>query len=634
MTDFNKIKRVALIRDSIAGVVTMLSGKDIKVIQAGNKAAVTYNKGTGEPEVVYLPIISEKTSDQMLDAIQGFLDHEVAHILFSDQSVIDVASKENIGALQNIIEDTFIERKMSERFKGSRSNIEKMRHMFTNMYIDSKLEELNKNPNSTEKDYWGQLVACACRAWAGQQYFIDYMKDKWQYIESIADKLSKTVEGMSTLNSSQECLDMTRAMKKVLMDDTPEGNNESQDENNESQNENDDSGQESNENSEKGEGSEGEGSEGEGESGTSNEDPDYAADKDESESESEEARANPFDQSNEAPEFNENDFKNVQGFDEALEEMIEELCNMDLDREDYKPFSTDWDDISPLNVTSDVSSVIKEMQEDLNEHIRKITRDMERMFVANNKARWERGRSSGRLNSTALARLASDDARVFKVLKEQKTKEVAISLLVDCSGSMGGNKIKLAFEVAWAMSEVLDKLKIANEVIGFTDDFYGENPNYDEVYREFCQLSSSQRSKYTRHRGLYMPIFKSFNERFSLETRKRMAFAGESKMRMGSNVDGESLIVAASRLAKQKEPGKTIIVLSDGSPAVAGCDHRLAYKHLKDSVKAIQKGGINCIGIGIKSNSVKEFYPKNVVVDNLKELPTRVMSELSKIILQ
>jgi cobaltochelatase CobT len=97
---------------------------------------------------------------------------------------------------------------------------------------------------------------------------------------------------------------------------------------------------------------------------------------------------------------------------------------------------------------------------------------------------------------------------------------------------------------------------------------------------------------------------------------------------MRNNIDGECIEVAARRLLSRRETGKVMIVLSDGMPACHTDDSHALNKHLKDTVQAVMKAGVNVVGIGIQSDAVKKFYPKSCVIHSVSELPDRVMKEL------
>lgn len=73
------LKEVQDFRDCVKRVVAMLSGKQIPVAERGNEAYVRYNR-RGEPVLVNIPSIPDDASPTLMNAVRGFLDHEVAHI--------------------------------------------------------------------------------------------------------------------------------------------------------------------------------------------------------------------------------------------------------------------------------------------------------------------------------------------------------------------------------------------------------------------------------------------------------------------------------------------------------------------------------------------------------------------------
>ncbi len=93
-----------------------------------------------------------------------------------------------------------------------------------------------------------------------------------------------------------------------------------------------------------------------------------------------------------------------------------------------------------------------------------------------------------------------------------------------------------------------------------------------------------------------------------------------------NTVDGECVEIAARRLMGRREAGKVMIVLSDGNPACAGGID--LQKHLRNTVKRIERAGVSVVGIGIKSSAVTGFYKKNIVVNDIDSLPGQVMKEL------
>jgi hypothetical protein len=132
------VKDVIKFREAIKNIVSMLVDRDIPVIERGAKAYVEYNV-KGEPVLICIPSIPDDASDKFLMAIRGFIDHEVAHVLFTD----GVVGK---GYVWNAVEDTFIERKMGEMFKGSKANLLNTQRMSSTRY--SLLKKAKRSPTN------------------------------------------------------------------------------------------------------------------------------------------------------------------------------------------------------------------------------------------------------------------------------------------------------------------------------------------------------------------------------------------------------------------------------------------------------------------------------------------------------
>ena len=160
----------------------------------------------------------------------------------------------------------------------------------------------------------------------------------------------------------------------------------------------------------------------------------------------------------------------------------------------------------------------------------------------------------------------------------------AVTLLMDCSGSMSGSKYTIAAACCVALSETLTGLGIAHEILGFSEEY-----------------------------DLVTYVFKSFGS--TLTKQKALNLMANSSINLYSNSDGESLMYAAERLMFRKERRKLLIVLSDGMP----CGHYYGdgRAYLKHVCKMIEdESPIDLVGIGIKTTAVEMFYKNNVVVDN------------------
>ena len=73
--------RVIELREVVTKLVPLLAGKGLRVTQIGSNAYVRTNLRTRKPELVNIPMIPDNAQDDFIQAIQGFIDHEIAHVL-------------------------------------------------------------------------------------------------------------------------------------------------------------------------------------------------------------------------------------------------------------------------------------------------------------------------------------------------------------------------------------------------------------------------------------------------------------------------------------------------------------------------------------------------------------------------
>ena len=307
---------------------------------------------------------------------------------------------------------------------------------------------------------------------------------------------------------------------------------------------------------------------------------------------------------------------------DMTKKVLESLIAKAKENDDYTVFTTDYDVIEHI-----APSTQKHKVEKLNEKVKTMTstiqKNLERAIAARSIVCWTPGHHRGKLFAPALMKLFTGDDRVFRRKEEAMSKDVAVSLVVDCSGSMAGdNKAPLAATAAYALCEVLTRMGIKNEVIGFTTCYEGRSELSDGDY-----YSSAG---YSRKEPIYMPIFKSYMDKFDMTARLRMVKMFEDHW-MSDNVDGECVQIAAQRLLAQNTKGKIMIVLSDGYPAAFGNCNDLE-RNLKETVQELSKK-IKIVGIGIRSAAVKDYYPKHVVLNKIDELPATVVRKLQELLL-
>lgn len=219
--------------------------------------------------------------------------------------------------------------------------------------------------------------------------------------------------------------------------------------------------------------------------------------------------------------------------------------------------------------------------------------------------RYEYGLKRGKLHTGSLHKLLSGNTeastRVFRKRIVSDTLDTAVTLLVDCSGSMSGKKYEMACAGAGAMAEALKPLNIAFNVLGFTNSESNDDP--------------------------LIWVFNDFGERVSTpDLVKRFAVASGC---LWENTDGDALAYASYVLGMRREQRKVLLVLSDGSPA--GRDsHGDITAYTARVVKDIEASGVDIYGIGICDDNVRLFYKKHEVVKDIANLSGTILSILDR----
>lgn len=602
---------VYLLREAVVTITQMLAGQGLEVTQRGVTASVKTDRD-GKPVSINLPYIPDNATPELCAAIQGFLDQEVASILFTDfKEMKKVESNKALHGMSRLIESARLDKAMAAKFRGSASNLATTSKFFLDKYTTPKLTEATIGKNDQEAI--ALLMHPLLRSMAGMHVEKHYMSDKMGIVADVYDKIKKLAPRFESCSSTAEAINLAKEVRKALEQGDEDGEGEGEGDpsmmpmpgaaGGGGSGSGEDSGEESDE-------------EGEGKSNV-------AADgswegKDDRETKSQDA----------AMILAAIDKEQANSFDRGMANLITGDTVETAKNADYLVFTKDSDVIENLHVGKDYrpSMFTDDIQKPVEHMVGPLQKDLERAISARSLSVWENGRRTGRLHSGNLMRLAVGDDRVFRKKHESTSKDVAVSLVIDCSGSMSGSKIHLATQAAYALSSVLERLRISHEVIGFTTG--SSAGDLAEARKEADKIGRS----FTRDESLYMPVVKGYGERLSSETTKRFGWLPNSRI-LRNNIDGECVEIAARRLMGRKEAGKVMIVLSDGYPAGSGDSGKL-NTHLKEVVKTTMKKGVDVIGIGIQSDSVRKFYPKAVVINEVDELPTTVIKELRHLLIK
>ena len=210
---------ILVLRNAIENITQILAGRGIRVTQRGARAYVE-SMPDGRPIRVNLPYIPENAGESLIAAIHGFLDHEVAHLLFSDFTARTKADAmgQRVSQLHNILEDSWIEKAMQKRFTGSAENLDNVGKFFLEKYTQPTLDEALAKGDM--KQIIGVLMVPAVRAWAGQEVFQEFMSDKWELLMDLPERIGDDlINEIKNLKDSHTALDLAARIHKAMSDE-------------------------------------------------------------------------------------------------------------------------------------------------------------------------------------------------------------------------------------------------------------------------------------------------------------------------------------------------------------------------------------------------------------------------------
>ena len=291
------------------------------------------------------------------------------------------------------------------------------------------------------------------------------------------------------------------------------------------------------------------------------------------------------------------------------------------DCQSYRIPTTDYDGIIEVEGAvrrSKTERSLLDITPAVDQAVNALSTVLKRRLIAQTRCVWSGGYSRGRLKGSNLYKVALNDSRVFAQRAVAQSREVAISLMIDCSGSMIDTPITLAMTTAWALSQVFAAIPIKFEVLGYTT-------------QSVLIPGTAKGDAYARHHPLNVLLIKRFDEPVNAALFRRLSFVANCGIDMVDNVDGESLLIGYKRLMARSEARKIMMVLSDGLPASPGNQAAL-QAHLKAVAKKIEEE-IELIAFGFGDGNVSEYYSHAIPIDDVNDLPTRVVEELSTLLI-
>lgn len=633
---------------------------------------------------IYLPTLPDNASQELLDAMQGHLDHETAHVVYTDFKALSGIKRRDkkVYLVTNALEDPRVERKFSELWRGSRVNLRRSREWSLEKVTAVRdLTDANGNPIKARP--WDQLSDFGKVVYAATVYAqVDFDRDHW-FVKDVVEKgvmdkvlqCEDLIRRACSANDTKDVVDCAREfMKKLGEEEEPveyvdpedveddaiilppqaKGEDKSamfkKSEKKEAdpnsppvyqaeiddediceacggsgEDEDGDSCEECGGTGMSADGAE-DGEDGSGAYGEGDEDEDGEGGGTRRHGS---AQPSPVDGDHSGgarrPDFTGVSNEELQRDAELVnrEQFLKEAAVGELSgRDRYMVYTTEGDEYEPIRDGDRVA--YKRFMMEANQMVSVIKRKMARSLLSSNISRWEGDKTRGKINPRAVFRVPlGTSKRVFREKVEAEDFNTAVEIMVDHSGSMCGSKLDLASKTAVVLGEVLHQLDIPFSILGFSTG------DWDVAEGRRRKGSDTERQMYTRWGNLWIGVYKDYDEAWPRVNHRVMNMVRNER---ANTYDGESLRYGAQRLARRPEQRKILFWLNDGSPCPNGGDDGEAHRqYAADCAKEVEKM-VELMAVGIMTDAVKRYYKNYVVVNNISELPVVCLNELDALL--
>ena len=303
--------------------------------------------------------------------------------------------------------------------------------------------------------------------------------------------------------------------------------------------------------------------------------------------------------------------------------------------DNYKSYTKDFDEVINAEELCDQKELEK-LRFNLDKQvfsflplITKIANRLQRKLLAQQNRNWDFNMEDGYLDTSRLSRIIANPQNKlsYKQEKEVEFKDTVVSLLIDNSGSMRGRPITVAALCGDILSKTLERCLIKTEILGFTTKAWKGGQSREQWIKD------GKPSKPGRLNDLRHIVYKSADSP-SRRSKKNLGLLLREGI-LKENIDGEALIWANNRLKNRQEKRKILIVISDGAPVddstLSVNPGNYLERNLRDIINQIEtKKEVELIAIGI-GHDVSRYYSKAVTIMDVDQLGEVLLNELSEI---
>lgn len=300
--------------------------------------------------------------------------------------------------------------------------------------------------------------------------------------------------------------------------------------------------------------------------------------------------------------------------DAVLDSIAETIAEIDTSLQ-YRPYTRRHDRIEVVTTAPDPA--VQELLARNVDAVRRLRRGLANALRSAEKRWWHEDQTRGDLSPKTLHRLAMDrpSLDIFRRRASVQGKSTAVSIVLDASGSMTIQKMDVARDAMRVLLEALHDLKIPTEAFTFTT---GDKLDVNKVAAEIGLPPNEAMGRFARFGNLEIGLIKRFEDPVKLALQRLPLIQGT-----GLTPLGEAMEIGASRLIVRRESRKIMLVLTDGH---AGCEGSCAAAHLhaRQVSDRVTRAGIELIGVGIQDQSLCPIVADTIVVNEISELPARL----------
>jgi len=238
---------------------------------------------------------------------------------------------------------------------------------------------------------------------------------------------------------------------------------------------------------------------------------------------------------------------------------------------------------------------------------------------------WDSGQEAGRIDGSRLGQLIASpkERRLFRTEHIAPHTDCALSVLVDCSGSVKAHALALATALD-VLLRALERAGVSTELLGYTTGAW----NGGRALRDWRRAGKPPAPG--RLNELCHMVFKDHASPYRSARRSLAALLKPELFR--ECVDGEALRWASTRLLAQDVRRRILLVVSDGSPmdgatALANDPHYLDRDLQATAAQIEAQGQIELRGIGVGLD-LSGFYQRSTVLDLAGQTTRQVLAQV------